>query len=343
MPSYTALKRITDAEEQQRTISKLFRLRRQLDAQIPAKTATDTLLLATWNIREFGGNRRAESLHYIAEIISRFDLIAVQEVAGDLSGLEKVVSLLGHNWDYIVTDSTDGTAGGQERTAFIFDRCKVFSRKMVGEIVLPQNKLIDGGLQFARTPFCAAFQAGWFKFILSTVHIYYGKSSGIDPRRLAEIESIAAFLTKRATKEGASYILLGDFNIVKLGDATFKALEKNGFYIPDAIKAHPSDLGKTSHYDQIAFNLKLNADMTVFSEQEQRAGAFNFTESIYTPEDLDVYLKYFDEKNVKGKTAAAIEKYYLSTWRTFQISDHLPLWVELKIDFSDAYLKRLVE
>jgi endonuclease/exonuclease/phosphatase family metal-dependent hydrolase len=342
MPSYSALRRIADAEEQARTISKLLQLRRQLDAQVPAKSAADTLLLATWNIREFGGNRRDESLHYIAEIMSRFDLVAVQEVAADLSGLERVVSLLGHDWDYIVTDSTDGSAGGQERTAFVFDRSKVFFKKMAGEIVLPQNKLVEGGLQFSRTPFCASFQAGWFKFILTTVHIYYGKSTGIDPRRLAEIESIAAFLTKRAEKEGASYILLGDFNIVKLGDATFKALEKNGFYIPDALKAHPSDLGQTKHYDQIAFNLKLNDDMTVFSEHKQHAGAFNFTETIYPAEDLDIYRKYFDEKNVKGKTAAAIEKYYLSTWRTFQISDHLPLWVELKVDFSDAYLRRLL-
>jgi hypothetical protein len=36
-----------------------------------------------------------------------------------------------------------------------------------------------------------------------------------------------------------------------------------------------------------------------------------------------------------------IERYYLSTWRTFQMSDHLPLWVELKTDFSDEYLTRL--
>jgi hypothetical protein len=35
-----------------------------------SKTAFGTLLFATWNIREFGDNRRAESLHYIAEIIS---------------------------------------------------------------------------------------------------------------------------------------------------------------------------------------------------------------------------------------------------------------------------------
>ena len=27
-----------------------------------------------------------------------------------------------------------------------------------------------------------------------------------------------------------------------------------------------------------------------------------------------------------------------ATWRTYQMSDHLPMWVELHIDFADEYL-----
>ena len=342
MPYYHPLKKIREKEEQARTIDKLLILRSQMDRQIPAKTASETLLLATWNIREFGDNRRIESFYYIAEIISRFDLVAVQEVSVNLKGLEKVVSILGHHWDYIVTDSTDGSAGGGERTAFIYDKNKVFFKKLAGEIVLPKEKLIKGDFQFARTPFCAAFQAGWFKFHLATVHIYYGTSSKKDTRRRDEIDTIAKFLTKRSKKEDTNYILLGDFNIVDCKDETMQALEKNGFFVPDAIKEHPSDLGGTKHYDQIAFNLKLDKDMTVFSEEEQKAGAFNFTQSVYTPDDLSIYRKYFDKKNTEGKTEEEIKKYYLSKWRTFEMSDHLPLWVELKIDFSNQFLKRLL-
>ncbi len=47
-----------------------------------------TLLLATWNIREFDsgkyGYRDDEAYYYIAEILSRFDLIAIQEVRSGL-------------------------------------------------------------------------------------------------------------------------------------------------------------------------------------------------------------------------------------------------------------------
>ncbi len=341
MPYYRPLKRIKDKEERARVVDRLLLLRRQLAAQIPRKTEAETLLLATWNIREFGDNRRLESYYYLAEILSSFDLVAIQEVSADLKGLEKVMALMNPQWDYIVTDSTDGSAGGGERMAFLYDRSKVAFKNMAGEIVLPPDKLIDGGFQFARSPFCVAFQAKWFRFKLATVHIYYGKSAGIDKRRLAEIDAIAAFLAKRAKKENESYILLGDFNIVNTGDATFAALENHGFHIPDGIKQHPSDLGRTKHYDQIGFNIKLRPSMTVFSEDEQRAGAFNFAESVYTPDDWKVYSPYFPAKAVQGKTEQDIAEYYRTSWRTFQMSDHLPLWVELRIDFSDQYLEGL--
>ena len=342
MPKYTGIKKIEDDIERTRIINRLLALRAQLDRDIPAKTATETLLLATWNIREFGDNRRDESLYYIAEIISRFDLIAIQEVASNLEGLKRLVSLLGQNWDYIVTDSTEGTAGGGERMAFVYDKCKVFFRKMAGELVLPQTKLLgESKLQFARTPYTVAFQAGWFQFVLATVHILYGKAVKDDKQRIEEIDAVAKFIKDRAKKEDANYILLGDFNIFNTGDTTMKAIEKHGFYIPEAIREHPTDLGKSKHYDQMAFKLKIDSNMTVFAEGKQRAGSFDFTETVYTPNDLGVYREFFDDKYVEGKTEDKIAQYYLSSWRTFEMSDHLPLWIELRVDFSNQFLKRI--
>ncbi|MDR2035569.1 MAG: endonuclease/exonuclease/phosphatase family protein [Coriobacteriales bacterium] len=347
MPAYVSLRNIEDLAERGRVIDKLLALRAQLDREIPAKTATDTLLLATWNIRSFGDNRTEESLRYIAEIASRFDLIAIQEVASEMEGLKKLVALMGHHsWDYIVTDVTEGGAGNGERLAFVYNTNKVFFRNMAGELVLPKDKLIKEELQFARTPFTVAFQAGWFKFILTTVHILYKSAKKEDPWRVAEIDTVAEFLNKRAEKErkrkeDESYILLGDFNIFNQGDATMKALEQHSFHIPDAIKEHPTDLGGTKYYDQIAFKLKIDPKMTVFSEGNQQAGSFDFTKTVYLPEDMDYYKHLFPEKTVKNMTQQKIEEYYLGSWRTFQMSDHLPLWIELKIDFSNQYLERV--
>ena len=66
---------------------------------VPDKNATETLLLATWNLKEFEGGqndqRTAESYWYIAEIISHFDLVAIQEVGANLGALNKLQDRLG--------------------------------------------------------------------------------------------------------------------------------------------------------------------------------------------------------------------------------------------------------
>lgn len=342
MPYYKSICDIQDIHEKERIVDKLLELRKDLSENIPDKTMTGTLLIATWNIREFkSGNRLTESYHYIAEIIARFDLVAIQEVAFDLSALETVVTLLGTNWNYVYTDCTEGAAGGNERMAFLFDTNKITFKNLAGEIVLSNENLIDNKLQFARTPFIVAFQAGWFNFILTTVHIYYGKESGEGyARRVKEIGSIASFLTKRSKKEKQSYILLGDFNINNTDDETMKALEDNGFYIPNNIKKKPTNIEETKHYDQIAFRVQERENMQIFdkNEEKRKAGAYNYFNKLFTKNDFDVYKKYFDGKYLKEKSDEELKKYYLSKWRTFQISDHFPLWVELKIDFSDEFL-----
>ena len=77
-----------------------------------------------------------ESLFYIAEVISAFDLVAVQEVNEDLAEFQTVMRLLGPHWDYIVTDQS----GNMERLAFVYDKRKILFRHVAGEIVLPKKK-----------------------------------------------------------------------------------------------------------------------------------------------------------------------------------------------------------
>ena len=91
---YARLKDIYDFSERIRTINHLIDLRKQLDDEIPEKTAKNTLLFATWNIRQFSDNRKQESFFYIIEILSRFDLIAVQKNKNKIKGLEKVKKIL---------------------------------------------------------------------------------------------------------------------------------------------------------------------------------------------------------------------------------------------------------
>lgn len=349
MPYYFPLKWNFNAEERERTADALLRLRSQLKTEIPSRTANDTLLLATWNIRDFDSNkfqhgpRLKESLFYIAEIISAFDIVALQEVNEDLSALKKVMRILGDDWDYITTDKTEGVSGNRERMTFVYDTRKVRFEKIAGEIVLPDTRLVEEEKQFARTPFLVAFQSGWFKFMICTVHIYYGSDSGARlQRRIEEIEKVADFLSKRANDEDANYILLGDFNIVSPEHQTMQALTKNGFTMPGGLA--PSNIKLDKYYDQIAF--KTREGQLQFGGN---SGVFNQYESIFREADSSVYLplmKKIDEleldQNGTALNSPKNNKYYTDVWRTFQLSDHLPMWVELKIDFTEDYLLDLL-
>ena len=351
MPGYTALREYAPPNRK-RTSDNLLRLRQDLRLHLPVRTSHSTLLLATWNLRDFDSNkfghgpRLPESFHYIAEILSAFDLVAVQEVNADLSGLEQLMGLLGPTWDYIATDRAEGSSGNLERMVFVFDRRKVRFNKIASGIVLPQARLIGGELQFARTPFLVSFQSGWFKFSLCAVHLYYGASSGEKlRRRIEEIHRVSEHLAKRALEDESNIILLGDFNIVHPEHETMKALTRNGFSVPPELQ-DTTNMDRSKYYDQIAFMLRKN--QLQLGDSRPNAGVYDYYRVIYKPETYKTYYPLAAnqepwETDEQGSSLdeAGRKAYFTNTWRTFQMSDHLPLWVELKIDFSEAYLQAI--
>lgn len=379
MPYYSPLKKLKSGDRS-RIVGGLERIRTQLEEEnFPSKKATESLILGTWNLRNFDddrfnyGNRTTESMYYIAEIISRFDVIAVQEICTDLWPLKQLMNILGRNtYDYIVTDvSHSGIGGNQERLGFIYNKSKVRFTGVAGEIVLPDRLLISEVAtkkrQFSRTPFGVEFQSEWFKFYFSTVHIYFGSNSNKSikyKRRVDEISMVAKYLAKEAKNSDANHILVGDFNIKAVGSAGFNALEKNGFTV---IKNREgSNRDQTKFYDQISFRSKKNELALLEPNRDDRV--FQFFNSVYRKEDYKLYkpiMKKMMEKKlavakdlsttgrtkkIRGDAAKQVKsltealrtetnmKAHYEEWRTFQMSDHLPLWVEIKINFSQQYL-----
>lgn len=351
MPMYWQLKRWKQADRE-RAIDHLDALRKHIAKSVPRRTASDTLLLATWNIRDFDSNkfgegpRLAESFHYIAEVISAFDLVAVQEVNEDMRPFETVMDLLGPSWKYIATDITEGPSGNGERMVFVFDSNKVQFKNIAGEMVLPKKSLVGGEDQPARSPFLVRFQSGWFKFNICTVHLYYGEDSGEGyERRVKEIDAVAGFIRKRWEEDGQNYILLGDMNVVSPTDATMKALTKHKFVLPsdltednDALR-WVSNMSGDKHYDQIAFLAREN-ELQLGSSQNN-AGVLNYYKAVYTEEEAETYYPLGKGNGKWPDTAEKRKPYFARKWRTWQMSDHLPLFIELKIDFTDTYLKRI--
>ena len=339
---YSGIKAIRDVAERARTIAGLKALRPALSAQIPAKSTNDTLLLATWNIRELDagryGPRSDESYFFIAEILSRFDLIAVQELRQSLYPLQRLQRILGNWWDFIVTDVTLGTAGNAERMAYLYDRRKVSFTGLAAELVLPKKVgATTEPLQFARSPYVAGFQAGWAYLTLLTAHIYYGQSVPVDPRRLQEITDFAQTVARNAEKystapqyepgkvsDPGNLVMLGDFNIFSREDVTLQAITDAGFVLPAELQQLPgSNVARNKHYDQIAYYRKLSKMRTT-----GRAGIFDYYEHVYRDATA-----YDAVRNGRGSS--------FNEWRTYQMSDHLPMWIEFAVDDSAAYLDSL--
>ncbi len=119
--------------------------------------------------------------------------------------------------------------------------------------------------------------------------------------------------------------VLGDFNIISPQHQTMEALEQNGFVVPEKIRAIPgSNVDKSKAYDQIAF-WEPRRNRGYARVEVLDANVFDFFEHVYRLDERDIYQPERTEGSYK-------------TWRTYKMSDHLPMWVELVSDFSDAYI-----
>ena len=193
MAQYWKLRTIKNKRHRLHVSQRLRALRAQLKSEISDKTSEHDLRLATWNLMHFGDGggywRGVDALLYIAEIIDHFDLVALQEINTNLDQLHDLMkNYLGAEWDYIVTDTSGGALGNDERMAFLYRKGKVSFTRLAGEIVLPDGQNIVGSSeadfpdlfnrnqQFARSPFVVGFKCGWLDVKLCTVHIYYGST-----------------------------------------------------------------------------------------------------------------------------------------------------------------------
>lgn len=339
--------------------SRLLTLRHDLYETIERDRKPNSLIIGSWNIRAFddGVPRMDESYHYIAEIIDHFDICAIQEIKNDLWPLKRLMSLLGPNWDFFVSDVSTHQGGNNERMAFVYNTNRVIFRNLIGEIVVATDDLIAGE-QVARSPFFASFQADWFKFSLCSAHIIYGDDLNL---RAREIEVIAKSLVKRARSEDQVHIFLGDMNIEEKDDVVMKALKDSKMTVPDF---GPTNMNGKRYFDQMAFTEKGRAERKT---RLLRHGVFDWRHAVFGPHPRDEASPLSAEDKENGKSRPSLiellghyegmvtkirqkhgkEPYVnwpkaYKTWTTFEMSDHLPIWMELEIDYSDDYLRRYI-
>jgi endonuclease/exonuclease/phosphatase family metal-dependent hydrolase len=300
-------------------IEKLWAYRQNKPGRAIPSKAADRLLVATWNVANLSlQERRDEDYQVIAELVSWFDLVAMQEIHDNLSGLRAIQQHLPPSFRVLFSDPT----GNDERLGFLYDASKVTLLEKVGEVAIPPSdhryiklpgtqQKFDG---FDRNPYLAAFQSGSFTFLLVNVHLYFGSDSKISMnRRSLEAYAVARWADLRRKSKNAythDIIVLGDFNLpkVEVGDPIYQALTKRGLHLPEHSTEIGSSIATDSHYDQIAF-----FPGETQSEFTGKSGVFDFDGALFATlwetrghEDFIAYMRYY-------------------------LSDHRILWAEFRV------------
>ena len=335
-----------DARE--RTASGLERLRRDLIATMPARVFESNLIVATWALRNFGRpgilkGPEPEALFYMAQVITSFDLVALQEVDRDLTRLHALMEILGPDWSLLVTDVAPGIKGNRERFAFVYYKPRVEFRNFSSQVVLPAKRTKAGESipvqQFARPPLVAAFRSGAMDFQVCTAHIVFGGGRKENmAERLDEIRKLGEYLAQRARYERTDLYLLGDFQMGKRESPIIDALRESKVELPEQL-LHPSNFLKTHYYDLIGFSSPERS--MPLGPSRPCGGAYDLFAQVLRDEDRDVFaetrsfMAYRDgmghSPRAGDKDEKQLKRQY-RIWKTFLVSDHLPLWAELTVD-----------
>ncbi|MBI3129700.1 MAG: endonuclease/exonuclease/phosphatase family protein [Candidatus Tectomicrobia bacterium] len=292
-------------------------------AKIPSSKLDEALNIATWNIREFGKTPRLEaSLHFIAEILGQFDLIAVTEVRDNLGDLGKVLRILGPYWSAVFSDYIVDAGGNRERIAYVYDKRAAVFTGLAAEADPPRKKTKSGeyvsAISWWRSPYIASFRAGNFDFVLITAHIRWGSG---EKARVAPLKLLAEWIDRRSKEkytDDKDIILMGDFNIPKVDDELFQAITSKDLEMPAALRGvkHGSNLSKDKRYDQILHYPVHTKSFT------NHAGVLDFYAGGHGPLFPGVQM-----------TKAEF---------TYQLSDHLPLWMQLDVDVEGERLDQII-
>jgi len=293
------------------------------DADIPSSKLDESLNVATWNIRDFGKSPRTpEAIHLIAEILNEFDLVALVELRDNLDDLRRVMAILGPYWRVVFCDVRPDRAGNNERIAYLYDKRTAVFTGLAAEADPPRRRGARSGAEDAdyeplygwwRSPYMASFVAGNFDFTLLTAHMRWG--SGEDERALA-LGHLAEWIDERRRHRHVfdkDIIVVGDFNIPRVGDRLYQAITAKGLEMPAALEAvRFTNVAGGANYDQILHYSYSEKSFT------GNGGILDFDRGDHTP--------LFPEMT--------------RTEFTSQLSDHFPLWIQLDIDVEGIYWDR---
>ncbi|MES1937117.1 endonuclease/exonuclease/phosphatase family protein, partial [Salinisphaera hydrothermalis] len=197
-------------------------------------SATAGVRIASWNLKHLGWNN-GKNLQAVAQIVGRFDLVAIQEVMDPAAArrLAKIVSQdTGEPWG-VTTSQLEGDSSYRESYAFLWRKSAVAHDS-------GDSLYLDPGNKFAREPYTASFTTkdNHTELTLGTVHINYGDGRS---DRTAEIRVLDQYWQWMGKTYQGHRLLMGDFNMSPK-DRSWRALD--ALAVP-SITSGASTLSKT--------------------------------------------------------------------------------------------------
>lgn len=183
-------------------------------------TSIGKVRIASWNLQNFGTNKKDWVIDLMAESLKTFDIVAIQEINSGPDGAQAVGKLVaalnrtGDKWTYSISDiTTSDNLQERERYVFLWKTAQI---KQVGKVYLA-SKLND---EICREPFMGAFKKGNLVFTLVTIH-------AIPKKKQPETElKYLKFIPEMYP--GNTLIFMGDFNCPE-SHTVFNPLKKLGF------------------------------------------------------------------------------------------------------------------
>ncbi len=209
----------------------------------------DSFHLATWNVRDLGGINSTRSRDLARHSVHRGSHVGVRSGRG--AGSQQ-----GHD-GFPEADGPSRSAldlhrhrpeREEERLAFVLTRARSSSVMWPARSCYPQRR------ERSRSSSTARLSCGVPGRLVQVQHLHRAhpvRRCGRHHRPQTGDRRYRQLLHQRQKKDGETYILLGDFNILNAADPTMAALLGGGFAVAPELRK-PTALASANFYDQIA-------------------------------------------------------------------------------------------
>lgn len=326
-----------------RVDSGMARIRAGLIANVPERRLDHNLLIATWSLRRFGSSRHRDvpdATYFVAQIVSAFDLVCLQHVDINTAALERVMGLLGPDWDYLINDILPGRSGNSEHMAVLFYKPRVAFRNLAGQVMMPELAVTEhdsgrhrqaerrAAVQFEQSPMIARFRPVGSNrdFEVVTLHVIWGS----ERERLEEYQMLGSYLSwRKKSYPDADIVVLGNFNLSGLDDVGIELLRKAEIELPEKLLL-PTGALSEKFFDLIGW---VSHHRAMPLEEDNPGGTFAATDYAFRSEDMELYRgnPKIDELMERHREDPDRLHQGFLRWSSMLLSDHKLIWAAIRI------------